>query len=200
MLLSSVENENYKTVLHKNYTFGKSDFAKKEIKNIDIVVHIGAFTPKSGLEANDVEKSNTNINNTKYLIDNLPNTPSKFIFLSTLDVYGQVNGIISEDVTPNPLSLYGWSKLYCEKMLENWSKQNSVILQTLRVGHIYGKGEEAYKKVIPVTIQKLKNNEAPQIFGMGDEIRSFLHVEDVSNMVLKSIELEQYEGVINLCS
>lgn len=200
VLLSSIKNENYKTVLHKNYTFKKSDFVEKEIINIDIVVHIGAYTPKSGIEANDVEKSNANINNTKYLIDNLPNTPAKFIFLSTIDVYGQVNGIISEDVIPNPLSLYGWSKLYCEKMLENWSKQNSIILQILRVGHIYGKGEEAYKKVIPVTIQKLKNNEAPQIFGMGEEKRSFLHVDDVSNMILKSIELEKYEGVINLCS
>ena len=54
----------------------------------DLVLHIGAFTPKSGIEANDINKSNANIFNTKYLLDNLPNFPEKFIFLSTLDVYG----------------------------------------------------------------------------------------------------------------
>jgi UDP-glucose 4-epimerase len=200
VLLSSIDNEDYKTVLHKNYTFTKSDFLKKNIERVDILVHIGAFTPKSGLEANDIEKSNSNINSTKYLIDNLPSFPSKFIFLSTLDVYGKVEGIISEDILPNPITLYGWSKLYCEKMIENWAKENDVIIQILRIGHIYGRGEKTYKKVIPVTIQKIKDNISPQIFGTGNEKRSFLHVDDVCNMILKSIELEKYEDVINLCS
>lgn len=200
VLLSSAVNENYKTVLHKNYTFNKQDFEKNGILKVDIVLHIGAFIPKSGIEANDINKSNANIFNTKYLLDNLPNFPEKFIFLSTIDVYGKVEEVISEKILPNPITLYGWSKLYCEKMIENWAKGNNVILQILRIGHIYGKGEEAYKKVIPVTIQKLKNGENPQIFGIGYEKRSFLHVDDVSNLIMKSIELQKYEGVINLCS
>ena len=200
VLLSSALNENYKTVLHKNYTFNKQDFEKNGILKVDIVLHIGAFTPKSGIEANDINKSNANIFNTKYLLDNLPNFPEKFIFLSTLDVYGKIETIIDESSFTNPLTMYGWSKLYCEKLLENWSKENNIILQILRIGHIYGKGEKAYKKVIPVTIQKLKNGENPQIFGIGDEKRSFLHVDDVSNLIMKSILLRKYEGVINLCS
>lgn len=200
VLLSSIENEDYKSVIHKNYTFTKNDFFDKNIKKIDIVIHIGAFIPKSGIDANNIEKSNSNINNTKYLIDNLPNIPSKFIFLSTIDVYGRVESIINENILANPITLYGWSKLYCEKMLENWAKDNSVTIQILRIGHIYGKGEEAYKKVIPVTIQKLKDGKSPQIFGSGSEKRSFLHVYDACNLILKSIGLEKYEGVINLCS
>lgn len=200
VLLSSSINENYKTVLHKNYTFNKQDFEKNGILKIDLVLHIGAFTPKSVLEANDINKSNANIFNTKYLLDNLPNLPEKFIFLSTLDVYGKIETIINESMVTNPLTMYGWSKLYCEKLLENWSRENNIILQILRIGHIYGKGEEAYKKVIPVTIQKLKNEESPDIFGTGEEKRSFLHVDDVSNLIMKSILLQKYEGVINLCS
>ena len=200
VLLSSALNENYKTILHKNYTFNKKDFEEKGILKIDLVLHIGAFTPKSGIEANDINKSNANIFNTKYLLDNLPNFPEKFILLSTIDVYGKVEEVISEKILPNPITLYGWSKLYCEKMIENWAKGNNVIIQILRVGHIYGKGEESYKKVIPITIQRLKEGNAPQIFGTGFEKRSFLHVDDVCSMILKSIKLEKYEGVINLCS
>jgi nucleoside-diphosphate-sugar epimerase len=200
VLLSSIDNRNYKTILHKNYTFTKDDFFKKSIRQIDIVIHIGAFIPKGSLEANDIEKSIMNIINTKYLIDNLPNIPSQLIFLSTIDVYGKVEGIISEDILPNPLTLYGWSKLYCEKIIENWATEKSVTIQILRIGHIYGKGEEAYKKVIPVTIQKLKEGKSPQIFGSGSEKRSFLHVDDVCTLILKSIELKKYEGIINLCS
>lgn len=200
VLLSSSMHDKYKTVLHKNYSFVKNDFEEQGIKNIDIIIHVGAFTPKSSSEANDIEKSNANIFNTNYLLKNLPALPSKFIFLSTIDVYGKIESIIDEAYFPNPISMYGWSKLYCEKMIENWAAHNQVIFQILRVGHIYGKGEEAYKKVIPVTIQKLKDGKSPQIFGTGDEKRSFLHVDDVCYLIIKSISLEKYEGVINLCS
>lgn len=200
VLLSSIESQEYKTVVHKNYTFTKNDFFENNIKKVDIVIHIGAFIPKSGVEANGIEKSNQNIINTKYLIDNLPNIPLKFIFLSTIDVYGRAEGIINENTLTNPISLYGWSKLYCEKMIENWAKENDVIIQILRVGHIYGRGEEAYKKVIPITIQKLKKSDSPNIFGNGEEKRSFLHVDDVCNLIIKSIDIEKYEGVINLSS
>lgn len=200
ILLSSSENTIYKTILHKNYSFTKNDFLAKDIKKIDVVLHIGAFIPKSGIEANDIEQSNSNIFSTKSLLDNLPNTPFRFIFLSTIDVYGKIETTINEDSLTNPLGMYGWSKLYCEKMLENWAMQNNTIIQILRVGHIYGKGEEAYKKVIPVSIQKLKNEESPDIFGTGEEKRSFLHVNDVCNLIMKSISLPKYEGVINLCS
>lgn len=200
ILLSSVKNMVYKTILHKNYTFNKNDFIVKGVNKIDIILHIGAFTPKSGTEANNIKESNLNILNTEYLLDNLPNTPSKFIFLSTLDVYGRIETTINEKCMPTPLSMYGWSKLYCEKMLESWAIQNNTVVQILRVGHIYGKGEEAYKKVIPVSIQKLKNGEALDIFGTGEEKRSFLHVTDVCSLIMKSISLQKYEGVINLCS
>lgn len=200
VLLSSISHNLFKTVLHNNYTFTKNDFYKIGINTIDIVLHIGAFTPKSGIEANDIEKSNSNIFNTKYLLDNLPNTPSQWIFLSTLDVYGKIDMVISEKSQVNPLTMYGWSKLYCEKMIESWASENNVIIQILRVGHIYGKGEEAYKKVIPVTIEKIKDGKNPQIFGSGEEKRSFLHVKDVCYFIMKSLELKTYEGVINLCS
>lgn len=85
-------------------------------------------------------------------------------FKSTLDVYGKIETIIDESSFIT-LTMYGWSKLYCEKLLENWSKRNNIILQILRIGHIYGKGEKAYKKVIPVTIQKLKMEKILRFFG-----------------------------------
>ncbi|WP_333804617.1 NAD-dependent epimerase/dehydratase family protein [Sulfurospirillum sp.] len=200
VLLSSTSHDVFKTVLHNDYTFTKDDFHQIGIIHINIVLHIGAFIPKSGPEANNIKESNSNISNTKYLLDHLPNIPSKFIFLSTIDVYGAMDTIIDEYKQPTPLTMYGWSKLYCEKMIESWALDNKVVIQLLRVGHIYGKGEEAYKKVIPVNLQRIKNGENPQIFGSGKEKRSFLHVDDVCNLIIKSLDLERYEGVINLCS
>lgn len=200
ILLSSSPVEGYITILHKGYTFTKQDFCKYKIEKIDVVLHMGAFAPKSALEANNIKKSNENIVNTKHILDNLPNIPTKFIFLSAIDIYGKTDIVVNEETTPNPLTMYGWSKLYNEKMLENWAVQHGVCLQILRIGHIYGCGEQAYKKLIPVTIQKLKKGERPQIIGDGNVKRSFLHVNDVCRFIMKAILLDKYYGVINLCS
>ena len=170
------------------------------VSKIDIVMHLGAFTPKSFLESNNISKSLSNINNTIYLCENLPNTPKKFIFTSTLDVYSSVEGSITEGTPTIPQSLYGQSKLFCEKMLEQWSTENGVVLQILRVGHIYGRGEDSYKKIIPATIKAILAGQKPIVFSAGSELRSFLNVTDCCNLILKAIELEEYKQPINLVS
>ena len=59
--------------------------------------------------------------------------------------------VICEETNTIPKSLYGWSKLYCEKMVEQYGELNGIDTQVLRVGHVYGTGEEGYKKIIPET-------------------------------------------------
>ena len=75
VLLSSSPHKDFLTILHKNYIFKKQDFLKKKINHLDIIIHLGAFAPKSSIESNNINKSYENIRNTKYLIDNLPTTP-----------------------------------------------------------------------------------------------------------------------------
>ena len=45
--LSSVPTEGCVFIDHKNHSFSKDDFYKKGIDKIDIVLHLGAFIPKS---------------------------------------------------------------------------------------------------------------------------------------------------------
>jgi nucleoside-diphosphate-sugar epimerase len=174
---------------------------EKTWEDIYALLHIGAFTPKSPDEVDLARESNSNITNTQYLLDRLPHKPQKIIFASTLDVYRGTNtSRINEDTETTPASLYGWSKLYCEKMLEAWAKKNDVTLQILRIGHVYGKGDESYKKIIPETIRRIKENKNPQVTGNGLSKRSLIHVDDVCRLILKSLPLTKYEGPINICS
>ena len=58
--------------------------------------------------------------------------------------------------------------------------------------------EEQYQKVIPVMIRKILNNERIQIFGTGEAIRSFIYIEDVIDAIIKSVDLEFFDGPINI--
>ena len=187
-------------LLHNNYNFDVDYFIKSGYgTQIDTIIHAGAFTPKSSKQANDVVKCNSNITTADKLLQaNLPNL-KKIIYLSTLDVYGPAE-IISESSQLKPGSLYGESKLYVEKMMTAWANANSNVHQILRVGHVYGPGEQAYQKIIPLTIKKLLQDQPVQIWGTGKEIRSFIYIQDVVKAIINALTLSINSGIINLVS
>ncbi|GHV80787.1 UDP-glucose 4-epimerase [Spirochaetia bacterium] len=196
-VLSSSPIDEVQTVIHNGYEFKPDIFIDNGLSDIEILVHMGAFTPKDQAEANNIQKSNSNIYNTgKLLFAELPNL-RKIIFTSTLDVYA-VNDIISEESEESPASLYGFSKLYCEKMIKNFAESKQIIYQILRIGHVFGPGEEKYKKIIPVTISNLIKNNTVELFGDGQAIRTFIYIDDVVKAILNAIELPQSEDVTNV--
>jgi UDP-glucose 4-epimerase len=167
------------------------------LASVELIIHAGAYTPKNASEANAVSGCNENITFTEQLLG-LP-TPKlrKIIYLSTLDVYTQATPV--NEATPAiPASLYGYSKLYCEKMIECFAKEQSAICQILRVGHVYGPGEEKYGKVLPNTIKSIIAKDSVELWGDGSEIRSFIYVDDVVTAILNSVPIEENMGVINI--
>lgn len=193
--LSSTPVENTRTILHNNYKFDKNIFLNNKCEDIDILIHVGAFIPKSGKSANLIEENTTNIYNTQKLLLALNNL-KKIIFISTVDIYKE-DDIITESTLENPISLYGWSKLYCEKMVQIYAKENDIVYQILRLGHVFGPGEEKYQKILPLTIKKVINNEDIEIWGDGKAIRTFIYIEDVVQAIVNALNLSESK-IINI--
>jgi UDP-glucose 4-epimerase len=199
LVLSSKPTNSCNFLLHNDFNFNDDFVLENGYKNIKTIIHAGAFAPKNGFIANDIELSNSNIINTQKLLNlSLPSLQN-FIFLSTLDVYDNAEKI-SEETLEKPISLYGFSKLYCEKMVESWGNKYKKKIQILRIGHVYGPGEEAYHKIIPLTFKKILNNEPIQIWGTGEEFRSFIYVNDVVSAIVNSLNLKENIGIVNLVS
>jgi len=197
LALTSKPTSKCKYLLHDDYFFDNNYFVNSGFENIETIIHAGAFTPKSNSIRNNISECNSNVSSTaKLLTSNLPNIKN-FIFFSTIDVYGY-SSLISEETNLSPSSLYGHSKLYCEQMISYWAAQKNISHQILRIGHVYGEGEEKYKKIIPVTMQRLLSNTPLQMYGDGSEIRSFIYIQDVVNAVINVLKIKNYAGVINL--
>lgn len=196
--LSSRDNEKCRTIVYKNHDFDSTAFLDAGLDSIKSVIHVGAFTPKKKSESNDILNCNANIYFTQKLLLAIPKSVEKFIFLSTLDVYGSSKQPISEMHIANPNSLYGFSKLYCEKMVEQWAVENKKIIQILRLGHVYGPGESFYQKIIPVTMQKIIKNEKPIILGDGSAKRAFIYIEDVVICINEFLKFNDYKGPVNI--
>lgn len=164
----------------------KDVWAASGIEKIDIVFHLGAFTPKSGEYVDPFkEVYDDNIEGTGKLIVSMPSQLERFIFASTLDVYAPViNEVLNEDSKAAPKSIYGLSKMTGEMVIPRIGRKfRSTVL---RYGHIYGPGEEAYAKLIPLTIKKLLNGEAPTLYGTGSALRDMLYVEDAVEATIRA--------------
>jgi len=200
ILLTALPIFGFKSIEHKNYKFGKEVWLNNGVDYIHTVIHAGAFTPKNSTEGNDRSLCSSNVSNTSSLLNILPDSVKQLIFLSSLDVYSRNNEVIDESSLVSPENLYGQSKLNCEKLLYSWAKQENKTLQILRIGHIYGPGEHSYQKLIPVTIRTVLQNKNPVIYSNGNEKRSYLHISDCVRAICSSINLEKYQGPINVVS
>lgn len=202
VLLTGEKIDGYTCILHKNYTFEKSDFAKAGVDKIDVVIHLGSAVPRTrdDYRIENGYKFMTNVRNTVHLYENLPNIPEKFVFISSIDVYKNDGEVISEQTPLTSETLYAASKIMCEQYLTEKAKADGFVLQILRFGQIYGIGEEVYSKIVSSFVRQIENGRQIKIFGDGKEFRSQLLVDDCCDCVLKAVSFNESKGPVNLVS
>ena len=202
VLLTGEKIDGYTCILHKNYTFEKSDFAKAGVDKIDVVIHLGSAVPRTrdDYRIENGYKFMTNVRNTVHLYENLPNIPEKFVFISSIDVYKNDGEVISEQTPLTSDTLYAAAKIMCEQYLTEKAKADGFVLQILRFGQIYGIGEEVYSKIVSSFVRQIENGRQIKIFGDGKEFRSQLLVDDCCDCVLKAISFNESKGPVNLVS
>ena len=167
------------------------------LATVEVLIHVGAFIPKNGLQADAIEECNSNIRFTEKLLALPLKSLKKIIYISTVDIYEPAE--LTSEATPTlPVSLYGWSKLYCERMVAIFTANRHLACQVLRIGHVYGPGEEKYAKFLPKAIKSILAGEAVDLWGDGSEVRSFIYIDDVAAAILQAVNLGEDVGPINV--
>lgn len=198
VVLTSKEIEGVNCILYK----GIDDFGLNAnvFDDVTHIIHAGAFTPKDANQANDLDLCFGNIKYTKELFSYDYKALTKIINLSSVDVYALCSGPLSEKSVVEPISLYGASKLYCEEMAKAFSNYKNISKINLRIGHVYGPGEEKYKKVLPVAIQNILENKPLELWGSGEDLRSFIFIDDVVSSIINAIEYSTESIDVNVVS
>lgn len=201
---------NIKPILDKNYevtTIGimDADMIKANfVSNIpqlperyDIVLHAAGkahIYPKT--EAERQAFYDVNLKGTIHLCDALENAglPKAFIFISTLNVYGDEPGNMNTE-DERPLvgsSPYADSKIQAEVYLTKWCKKNNVVLTILRPALLAGKGAPGN---LGAMINGIRTGAYLSIAG-GKAKKSVLMVDDIAHLVPLVAEKG---GTYNVC-
>lgn len=107
---------------------------------------------------------------------------SKLVYPSSAAVYGQVTQLpIVEEAPLMPVSPYGVHKKMAESLCQLYAHQYGLEVAIVRLFSIYGAGLN--KQLLWDACQKFKQGDN-RFFGTGEEVRDWLHVNDVVQLLL----------------
>jgi len=113
------------------------------------------------------------------LLDNDKKEIFRFHHVSTDEVYGDLDetGFFTEDTSYDPSSPYSASKASSDHLVRAWHRTYGLPIVITNCSNNYG-GYQFPEKLIPlVTLNALEGKPLP-IYGKGDQIRDWLHVDD----------------------
>lgn len=108
----------------------------------------------------------------------------KFINLSSAAIYGEYEGELVESLpfeNLNPITAYGTNKLITEILLKRYSILYKIPIISLRIFSCYGKGQN--KLLFYDIFQKYIQDKNVTLYGTGEELRDFIHVSDLCQII-----------------
>lgn len=129
----------------------------------------------------------TNVVANVRLHDGLRKMPGlkKYVHVSTPEVYGSCSGDVREDASFNPSTPYAASRAACDLHLQTFIRQYNFPAVFTRAANVFGPGQQLYR-IVPRTLLFLALGQKLQLHGGGHSVRSFIHIDDVSDGTLRA--------------
>ena len=167
------------------------------LPQVDLVIHSAGLAhriPKNPEEERRFYQ--VNLFGTQNLIMGLERCeypPKTIVFISTVAVYGIEEGeLISELVTPKPVTPYGKSKHEAELLLQNWARSKKVNLLILRLPLIAGGANPPGN--LGAMIHAIKRGYYFRV-GKGLSKKSMVLASDIANLIP---HISDFTGTFNL--
>ena len=121
------------------------------------------------------------------------------VFSSSAAVYGDADGVVTEDSPTVPVNPYGETKLAGEWLAADVARAEGLRVTSLRYFNVAGTGwpdlaDTAVLNLVPMVLAELEAGRGPQIFGDdyptadGTCLRDFVHVRDLADAHLAVLD------------
>ena len=126
------------------------------------------------------------------------------IHFSSSEAYGTSEYAPMDEKHPlNGTTPYAASKAASDQLVFSYCRTFGIDASIIRPFNNYGprQNEESYAGVIPLTIKKILNDEAPVIYGDGKQTRDYLYVTDTANATINAYNSKSARNkVLNIAS
>ena len=179
------------------------DLVKKTVKDMDAVFHEAALVSITFSVQNPILANDINVSGTLNLLKASSDLDVKrFIYASSAAVYGETSlPQKREDMSTNPTSPYGVSKLAAENYVRSFHTVYGLETVSLRYFNVYGPRQRfdiqsAYGGAITIFTNRLLKNMPPIIYGDGEQTRDFVYIQDVIEANMLALKSKNAAGEV----
>lgn len=170
------------------------------VKGKDIVFHLAAVADLNHARANPRLAVDLNIIGTANVVDACAKHGAVLNYTSTCCVYGnQDNHPITEKNHPKPTELYAHTKLAGEHVIFGYAVHYGLKYNILRIATFYGSNMRG-ALVHAVFLRKALKNEPLLIHGTGKQTRTYTHVSDIVDGMVRVVDKGLTNEIINITS
>tara|TARA_B100000745_G_scaffold150652_1_gene98474 strand:- start:338 stop:1258 length:921 start_codon:yes stop_codon:yes gene_type:complete len=201
--LNTGKEKNLESIKDK-IDFVKGDILDKNLLeditgNIDGVFHQAALASVQDSFSKPDEYYNVNVNGTENILELAKKNNFKVVYASSSSIYGNPKRIpIEESDEKNPINPYAKTKLEKEELAKIYSKMGVKVIG-LRYFNVFGKGQsKEYAGVLKLFLERIRDKSPPKINGDGTQARDFVHVSDVVNSNIMSMNSDVNHAFFNV--
>jgi dTDP-4-dehydrorhamnose reductase len=198
---AAAENEVAATYFNRPITFNEVECLQLDLTDQeqygriaafdpDVFVHCAAMTDVDQCERQPEKAHRYNVEMTKQLVDLAETLDARFVHLSTDAVFDGKQGRYSETDEPNPVNVYGQTKLAAERAVQQ-AQADSVVVRT----NIYGWNATKGQSLAEWMLEKLRTGSKLPAFN--DAYFSPIYTGDLA-LCLLELAFADVGGVIHL--
>ena len=169
-----------------------------QLKSCEVIINLSGepITEKRWSEEQKLEIENSRVNTTSYLMNSLKKNainPKVIINASAIGFYGTSLDNIFDETSPN-------GEDFLAKLCKKWEEAASqkpffTRLVILRIGIVLGVNGGALGKMLPIFKVGLGGP-----IGDGNQWMSWIHIDDLCDIIINGIKDKRYSGIINAVS
>ena len=168
-----------------------ADLVNQCVQRADVVVHFAAESHNDNSLRDPAPFVQTNIVGTFNVLEAVRNHDKRLHHISTDEVYGDLPIDSPErftETTPYaPSSPYSATKAGSDHLVRAWIRSFDIAATISNCSNNYGPYQHV-EKFIPRQITNILTARRPKLYGTGEQVRDWIHVDDHNDAVLAIIE------------
>lgn len=168
-----------------------SELVDKLVENTDVVVHFAAESHNDNSLRNPWPFVETNIIGTYTLLEAVRKHNKRLHHISTDEVFGDLElddpNRFNENTAYNPSSPYSSTKAGSDMLVRAWIRSFGINATISNCSNNYGPRQHI-EKFIPRQITNILSDIKPKLYGTGEQVRDWIHVDDHNAAVLLILE------------
>ncbi len=157
----------------------------------DAVVHFAAESHVDNSLTGPWPFVETNVVGTYHILEAVRKHNKRLHHISTDEVYGDLEldstDKFTEETPYNPSSPYSSTKAASDHLVRAWTRSFGVHATISNCSNNYGPYQHI-EKMIPRQITNILTGQKPKLYGAGENVRDWIHVQDHNSAVLAILE------------